>query len=111
MLVFGEFDKKLFVCHACDNPICCNPHHLFLGTDAENKEDMRAKGRAATPPVRRGEANNLSKLSENDVRSIRDRLEKQVNRWGAVTAIAKEYGIAANTVRRIKKRKIWAHIE
>lgn len=40
----GPTDGK-FVCHRCDNPKCCYPGHLFLGTHDENMADMKAKGR------------------------------------------------------------------
>lgn len=44
-LTKGEIPKGMVVMHTCDNPPCCNPEHLKLGTHLENMADCRAKGR------------------------------------------------------------------
>lgn len=42
---YGIDPLDLFVCHSCDNPTCCNPHHLWLGTAKENFHDCMKKKR------------------------------------------------------------------
>lgn len=54
------------MCHKCDNRICINPDHLFLGTDKDNMEDAAQKGR-----VRHGERHPYAKFTATDARKMR----------------------------------------
>lgn len=62
----GEIADGMCVLHKCDNRKCINPEHLFLGTKGDNADDRKRKGRCA-----KGEGNGGAKLSESDVRYIR----------------------------------------
>jgi hypothetical protein len=48
ILSIGDIPGGMFVCHKCDNPLCCNPSHLFIGTLQDNNADRVKKGRSAT---------------------------------------------------------------
>jgi hypothetical protein len=62
-LRYGPIPEGMDVLHHCDNPGCCNPAHLFLGTQADNNHDRASKGRNAD---KRGEKNGQHKLTWDD---------------------------------------------
>lgn len=93
-LTHGPIPEGLFVCHACDNPPCCNPAHLFLGTIQDNNRDKMIKGRQ---PRVTGEANPSSRLSDDDVSEIRRLRAAGVSR----RVVAAQFGIKAGSVTQI----------
>lgn len=99
-LATGKQPGSLCVCHHCDKPGCCNPVHLFLGTDADNVADMVAKGRLGP---REGVSNGSAKLTEAQVLEIR-----ASNATGV--ALAAKYGIYQTTISDIRLRRRWKHI-
>lgn len=94
----GGIDDELFVCHKCDNPSCCNPNHLFLGTPKDNMGDMISKGRKV---VQRGEQNHYSKLKAQQVVQIF--VDPRTNK-----EIAEDYGISRSLASMIRRRSLWA---
>jgi hypothetical protein len=94
----NSIDDDLFVCHTCDNPSCCNPSHLFLGTPKDNNDDKIAKGRHN--PIK-GESNPQAKLTAEKARAIY--LDGKTNR-----EIGQAYGVSPSLASMIRKRVIWA---
>ncbi len=96
-----DIPDGLEVCHSCDNPPCCNPKHLWLGTHQENMVDCHQKGRANP---RRGVEHPRAKLTDADIRAIRGSAK-------STQQLAAKYGVSSNQIRIIRLRKNWKHVE
>lgn len=96
ILVYGPIPKGLYVCHRCDNPPCCNPKHLFLGTQKDNMEDCARKER------------KKQKLSQKDIVEIRRKytVDKILQ-----VQLAKQFGISNRTISQIVAGDRWAWVE
>lgn len=93
--------EGLCVLHACDNPPCVRPDHLFLGTRADNSRDCVEKGRAA-----RGAGNGQARLTEADVVLIR-----ALRGAGTPYAeLAERFSVAKATVKDVAERRTWRHV-
>lgn len=87
-LHFGAIPSGMFVCHKCDTPLCVNPGHLFIGTNADNVADMKAKGRASLGP---------RKLTDEQVIEIRRRPA-----WPAKAA-AEHFGVSRGHISDLRR--------
>lgn len=99
-LTHGPIPDGLHVLHSCDNPPCCNPAHLRLGTHAENMADKAARGRA---PSLGGALNGNARLTPEAVDDIRVRLTLGMS----VRSIAAWFGVDRRTIRRIRDGESW----
>lgn len=100
----GPLIEGMVVMHACDNPPCCNPDHLSLGTDADNHRDRTEKGRGF---IARGERNGSSKLTNDQVVEIR-RLRAE---GASSKALAERYAISTRLVQYVCAGGRWDHLE
>jgi hypothetical protein len=100
----GKIPKGKLVLHKCDNPICSNPDHLYLGTQKDNIRDIYLRKRNHN---QHGIKNHQSKLTEEKVIEIR---KKYKGKHGELTMLGKEYGVNYNTIRMIIKKQRWKHI-
>jgi hypothetical protein len=89
ILTHGPIPDGLHICHRCDVPLCCNPSHLFLGTQGDNNRDAFAKGRQ--PKVR------VRKLTDAQVAEIRTCIRKR----GDAQRMAVEFGVSKACISQI----------
>lgn len=110
----------LFVCHTCDNRLCINPDHLFLGTAKDNNMDMKSKNRNyvfseedhknarrnRVPGKFRGSQNGNHKLTESDVKLIRSLYPSKNFRQ-----IAREFHVDPKLIAMIVRKEVWKYVD
>lgn len=97
----AELLSSQHILHSCDVKNCVNPAHLAAGTQQENETDKKAKGRQA-----RGETVGTSKLTEVQVREIKQRLCSSESYF----RIGRDYGVCGRTIEFIATNVTWSHI-
>ncbi len=133
MLTKGAIPDGMHICHKCDNPRCCNPRHLFVGTPLQNRQDCVKKdrhsrgdrhpfridpsraprgdrngSRVKPERLKRGEENSNAALSSDDVRLIR-RLYKTT--CPNQSELARLFNVKHACIWNIVNRRTWKHLE
>lgn len=102
-IYIGKIKDGLYVCHSCDNTLCVNPNHLWLGTAKDNAQDMSKKNRCKK---QNGELNRMSKLKEKDVLKIKKYLRDGLFH----REIAKKFNIGEGAISKIFRGETWASL-
>jgi len=129
---FGDIPDGMCICHSCDNKLCVNPSHLWIGTYAQNSHDMVSKGRSAKGDrsssklhpnklergekhwskrmperTRKGIGHHKAKITDDQVRAIRQRVKS----GETMISVASSVGVHVSTVSLIVKNKTWTHVK
>lgn len=104
-LAGNQIPDGMMVLHKCDNPPCCNPSHLFIGTAKDNAQDAIGKGRHVMLHLK-GEMHPASKLTSEKVTEMR-----QLHRTGiGFYRLGKRFGVSKKSAKSVVLRKTWKHV-
>jgi hypothetical protein len=106
LLAHGTIPEGMNVLHICDNGVCVNPAHLYLGTQKDNVADMMNRGRFNPGHRHNGERHHKAKLHESQIKEIRQFAANGVTG----TELSRRYGIAQSQIREIIRREAWKHV-
>lgn len=101
----GEIPSGLYVCHKCDQPLCVNPDHLFLGTATDNMRDASRKGRIVSPQRNwaSDESHQPAKLTNSQVREIRASSD-------GLSTLARRFGVTPRTIWSARTRRTYRDV-
>lgn len=108
-LLHGEIPDKFIIMHSCDNPPCCNPDHLKLGTPKDNAMDRSLKGRSygGGPKLpAKGEKNGSAKLTEIQVKHLRQLFKNGVSK----RALSEIFNVSRTNIKNIVNNTTWSLI-
>jgi len=96
-----KIDSSEYVCHKCDNRLCVNPAHLFLGTQQDNMNDMKNKNRQSC-----GIRCTSAKLNDKKVIAIRE-----LHKIGMTPKmLSNKYNVGTMAIYRILNHITWRHV-
>ena len=95
-LIYGAIPEDMYVLHKCDNPLCCNTEHLYIGTQANNLEDVRTRH-----PEQLG-----VNLHEGEIWLVR-KLYREGKSFLSQREIAKMFKVSQSTIQRIVNSTNW----
>ena len=99
---YNSIPTGLHVLHKCDNPCCCNPEHLFIGTDRDNMEDKVRKGRQSRQGML-GKEHPMAILEDKNVITI---FTSSLN----TLELASIYNVSPSTISAIRNKSCWKHV-
>lgn len=97
---YGIIPKGLNACHTCDNTLCVNPDHIFLGTQVDNCRDMREKGRSTKGkprPYNKGTLNGNCRFTPETINEVRRLKSEEFN----FREVSERTGCSETTCRRV----------
>lgn len=101
LLCRGDIPVGMYVCHSCDNPLCINPKHLWLGSPKDNVDDMRRKGRHI-----HGEISPRAKLTADQAAEV----FRLIDNGFSYSSVAKRFGVSTHLLARMRGRRAWKSV-